>query len=221
MNDPKKPDPSETAAPETPPEQAAPDEMPDLMAPDAVEEAFEGVFRQGPAEGREAALEAEVANLKDQTLRALAEAENARRRAQKDREEAARYGAVPLIKDLLGVADNLERALAAAPEESEGPAAALRAGVEMTRRELAKAFEKHKVERLEPIGEKLDPHRHEALFEMPHEAIPAGHVAQVLEAGYLLHDRLIRPARVGVSTGPAAGAAPAPEAPGSRVDTKA
>ena len=200
------------------PEEAAESEAPETPEPE--------VSAEDDAEARVAALEAEAAELKDQLLRALAEAENARRRAQRDRDEAARYAAAPLSKDLLSVSDNLDRALEAAPEEAEGPAAALRAGVEMTRRELAKAFEKHGILRLDPMGEKLDPHRHEALFEMPHDTVPAGHVAQVLEPGFVLNDRLLRPARVGVSSGAPAAAPETPEAPedrapGSHVDTKA
>ncbi|HLW26596.1 MAG TPA: nucleotide exchange factor GrpE [Kiloniellales bacterium] len=149
-------------------------------------------------------LREEVAELKDQLLRALAETENVRNRARREREEALRYAAAPLAKDLLPVADNLRRAI-----ESVGPEAAaederlnsLRVGVEMTEKGLLDTLAKHGVARIDPLGERLDPHRHEAMMEIPDPSKPAGTVAQVFEVGYVLHDRLLRPARVGVAAG--------------------
>src|SRR5690554_455131 len=149
-------------------------------------------------------LREEVASLKDQLLRALAETENVRNRARRERDEALRYAAAPLAKDLLPVADNLRRAI-----ESVGPEAAaederlnsLRVGVEMTEKGLLDTLAKHGVARIDPLGERLDPHRHEAMMEMPDPSKPAGTVCQVFEVGYSLHERLLRPARVAVARG--------------------
>jgi molecular chaperone GrpE len=151
---------------------------------------------------RIAQLEQQLAELKDSHLRALAESENIRRRGQREREEAARYGAAALGRDLLAVADNLRRAIDAVPAEArqgEGALASLAAGVEMVERELLKAFEAHHIRRIDPKGEKFDHSRHQALFEVENAAVPPGHVAEVLQVGYVLHDRLLRPAMVGVA----------------------
>ncbi|MEX0921448.1 MAG: nucleotide exchange factor GrpE [Rhodovibrionaceae bacterium] len=150
-----------------------------------------------------AVLRDEVSNLKDQLLRALAELENTRRRAQKDKQDAARYAPAPLARDLLAVSDNLSRALDSVPEDlaSDARVKNLIDGLEMTRRELQGVFEKHDIARIEPLGEKLDPHRHEAMFEVEDPSQAPGTVIQVIEPGYVLHDRLLRPARVGVAKG--------------------
>jgi molecular chaperone GrpE len=149
-----------------------------------------------------ARLEAEVATLKDQLLRALAETENLRRRAAREREEAVRYAAVPLIRDLIGVADNLRRALTSVPAAANDEQfKTLLTGVEMTEKELQTIFARHHIERIEPLGERLDPHVHEALFEIPDARTPAGTVLRVLQAGYRLGERLIRPAQVAVAKG--------------------
>lgn len=185
---------------------------------------------------RAAKLEAEAAELRDQLLRALAEAENQRRRSQREREDAVRYAAAPLVRDLLAVADNLSRALESVPSEAAGAEETLETlleGVRLTEKELQSAFERHGIVKLEPLGERLDPHRHEAMFEVPDPDQPAGTIAQVIQPGYLLHDRLLRPARVGVAKGgpPAkrgGNEAVDPDAtepengqPGGRVDTSA
>jgi molecular chaperone GrpE len=181
-----------------------------------------------PDEDPVALLEGEVASLKDQLLRAMAETENVRRRAQREREDGAKYAAAAVVKDLLGVGDNLQRALESVPEElaaENEQVANLRLGVEMTRKELLSVFERHNIRTIDPLGEKLDPHLHEAMFEMEDPDKPAGTVVQVIQVGYRLHDRLLRPARVGISKG-GAKAAPAdagdkgPE-PGGTVDTQA
>lgn len=154
-------------------------------------------------------LEAEAASLKDQLLRALAETENLRRRSQREREDVIKYAAAPLIKDLIGVSDNLRRALDAVPPEAvEGNEQLqnLLAGVEMTAKELGTLFERHNVVKIDPMGEPLNPHFHEALFEVPDPEKPSGTVVQVVQAGYRLHDRLLRAAQVAVSKG---GPAPA------------
>ncbi len=145
---------------------------------------------------------AEAAALKDQLLRALADAENTRRRSQRDREESARYAAAPLAKEIVPVADNLARALAAVPEEALAEDEALKNlvdGIAATERQLLAAFERHDIKRIDPLGEKFDSHLHQAMFELPGTGKPAGTVIQVLHAGYVLHDRLLRPALVGVA----------------------
>jgi molecular chaperone GrpE len=158
--------------------------------------------REAELEAALATAETKVAELKDQMLRALAEAENSRRRAQRDVEERLKFATQDFAKDLLPVADNLRRAIEAIPKEALAIDEALRnfaTGVEMTERLLQGAFERNKMTRLEPVGEKFDSHLHQAVFEVPNSGQPAGTVVQLLEAGYLLHDRLLRPAMVGVA----------------------
>lgn len=173
-----------------------------------------------------ALLEAEVAGLKDQLLRAVAESENVRRRAQRDREESLKYAAAPVVRDLLTVADNLQRALESVPQEQladSEPVRNLRLGVEMTLKELQSVFDRHGIRVIDPLGERLDPHSHEAMYEVEDPSKPAGTVVQVIQPGYRLHDRLLRAARVGVAKGgpkPGAAEAEAPK-PGDTVDTQA
>jgi molecular chaperone GrpE len=155
----------------------------------------------------------EAAALKDQLLRALAESENTRRRVQRDREDFARYSAAPLAKDILPVADNLARALAAVPQEALANDEALRnlvEGIAATERQFQSALERHNIKRIDPEGETFDSHRHQAMFEVPGSDKPNGTVVQVLQPGYILHDRLLRPALVGVAKGGANGAASSP-----------
>lgn len=158
-------------------------------------------------------LTAENAKLKDQALRALAEVENMRRRAERDREDANKYAISSFARDLLSVADNLNRALAAVPADHAGDEMVknLIAGVEATERELLAAFERRGLTRLAPMGEKFDPNFHQAMFEVPDNSHPVGTVVQVLAPGWVIHDRLLRPAMVGVSKA----------AEPVRVDTKA
>lgn len=158
---------------------------------------------------------AELAALKDQLLRAIAESENQRRRAQREREEAVKYAAAGLARDLLTVSDNLGRALAAVPPGGgDAMTETLRSGVELVQRELSAAFEKHGIRRIDPLGERFDPHLHQAMFEVPGSQYPAGTVAQVVQPGYAMGERLLRPALVGVAKGPAAQAAePTGQAP--------
>ena len=154
--------------------------------------------------GRIAELEAELAAAKDQMLRALAEAENTRRRAERDRQEATKYGAVGIARDLLSVSDNLRRALEALPEDardSEGWARDLITGVELIEREFLDAFGKHGVVKMEPLGQPFDHNFHQAMFEMEDLEKPSGTVVQQMQPGYRLHDRLLRAAMVGVSKG--------------------
>jgi molecular chaperone GrpE len=137
-------------------------------------------------------------------LRALAEAENTRRRADRDRQEAAKYGAVGLARDLLSVSDNLRRALQALPEDArdgDGWAKDLITGVELIEREFLDAFAKQGVVKIEPLGEAFDHNLHQAMFELDDPEKPAGTVVQLLQPGYRLHDRLLRAAMVGLSKG--------------------
>jgi molecular chaperone GrpE len=152
-------------------------------------------------ETRLAELEAELAEHKDRVLRALAETENVRRRAQREREDALKYAIAGFAKDLLSVADNLRRALESLPE-SEVPderTRSLLAGVAATERELSNVFERHGIKRIDPKGERFDHNLHQAIFEAERPDQPGGTIVEVLQPGYLLHDRLVRPAMVGVA----------------------
>jgi molecular chaperone GrpE len=170
----------------------------------------QALTREAELETALATADKKVAELKDQMLRALAESENSRRRAQRDLEERLKFATQDFAKDLLPVADNLRRAIDAIPREALASDEALRnfaTGVEMTERLLQGAFERNKMKRIDPVGEKFDSHLHQAVFEVPNSGQPAGTVVQVLEAGYTLNDRLLRPAMVGVAKGAAAPAA--------------
>lgn len=190
----------------------------DQTQPEAVNEAVEAVQVDGP--------EQEVADLKDKLLRALADVENTRRQKEREVDEARRYAVTRFARDLLDVADNLRRALAVpAATAEENPALKnLLTGVEMTERSLLSAFERHQIKRIEPaVGEKLDPNRHQAMFEVPRADAAPGTIAEVVQAGYLIADRLLRPAMVGVAARPAEAVpeTPAPGEPGQTVDTRA
>lgn len=149
------------------------------------------------------ALRAERAELKDRLLRAMAEAENARKRGERDRREAEAYGGTRLARDLLPVYDNLRRALDAAGDGNgnDHAAQAVIEGVELTLRELVNVFSRHGIERISPqIGDPFDPQRHQAMFEAPVPSVPAGNLIQVMTEGFTIHERLLRPAQVGVSS---------------------
>ena len=153
------------------------------------------------AETRVAVLEAELAEQKDQLLRALAETENIRRRAQREREEVSKYAVAGFAKELLSVADNLRRALDSLPESEarDERTRGLLAGVAATERELLSVFERHGIRRIDPDGERFDHNLHQAIFEAERPGKPGGMVIEVLQPGYVLHDRLLRPAMVGVA----------------------
>ncbi|TDQ82404.1 molecular chaperone GrpE [Dongia mobilis] len=156
------------------------------------------------AVGDVAGLQAEIAALKDQLLRAVAETENTRRRLTRERDETAKYAASNFAKEMLGVADNLARALAAIPAEALASDEALKNlydGVSATERQLDAAFTRQSIKRIWPEGEKFDSNLHQAMFEVPGTDKPQGTVVQVLQAGYVMHDRLLRPALVGVAKG--------------------
>jgi molecular chaperone GrpE len=149
------------------------------------------------------ALRAERDELRDKFMRALADAENSRKRAERDRREAEMYGGSRLARDLLPVYDNLKRALQAVPEENREASAALIEGVELTLRELTNVMTKHGVTPISPaVGDAFDPQLHQAMFEAPLPGTKAGQIIQVATEGFLLHDRLLRPAQVGVSSNP-------------------
>ncbi len=146
-------------------------------------------------------LRAERDELRDKFMRVLADAENSRKRAERDRKEAEMYGGTRLARDLLPVYDNLNRALQAIPEESRAASAALIEGVELTLRELTNVMTKHGVTPVSPaVGDVFDPQLHQAMFEAPLPGTKAGQIIQVMAEGFLLHERLLRPAQVGVSS---------------------
>lgn len=149
-------------------------------------------------------LRAERDELKDRFMRALADAENARKRSEKDRREAEQYGGSKLARDMLPVHDNLKRALEVATDEQRVAFGPLLEGVELTLRELLSVFGKHGITPISPQpGDKFDPLLHQAMFEAPVPGTRAGEIIQVSADGFLLHDRLLRPAQVGVSSTPA------------------
>ncbi|MES2845719.1 MAG: nucleotide exchange factor GrpE [Pseudomonadota bacterium] len=165
----------------------------------------EFAIEEGLAELAESAeletLRAERDDMRDRFMRALADAENARKRGERDRREAEQYGSTRLARDLLPVFDNLNRALLAATEEQRAAAAALFNGVELTLRELTNVMTKHGMKPISPaVGDMFDPQMHEAMFEAALPGTKAGQIIQVMTEGFMLHDRLLRPAQVGVSS---------------------
>ena len=148
-------------------------------------------------------LTAQRDEMRDRFMRALADAENTRKRGERDRREAEKYGGSRLARDLLPAYDALTRALDLATDEQKAKHGEFLQGVELTLRELQNVFGKHGIEIIEPqIGDKFDPQMHQAMFEAPLPDTKAGEIIQVTAAGFLLHDRLLRPAQVGVSSNP-------------------
>lgn len=151
------------------------------------------------------ALAAEAAELKEKLLRTLAEMENLRRRTEKEVRDAREYAITSFARDLLSVGDNLARAVEALPaDERQSADPALKGlidGVDLTSRDLVKTLEKHGVKRLEPMGQRFDPNLHQAMFEIPNTEVAGGTVLQVLQEGYVIGERVLRPALVGVSKG--------------------
>lgn len=149
-------------------------------------------------------LEAELADLKDRSLRALADAENTRRRAQREVTDARKFAASGIVKDLLNVSDNLRRALESVPPEvfeRDEQVKNLVVGVEMVEKDLLGAFEKHGVKKIEPLGEPFNHEYHQAMYEVADSGKPSGTIVELLQPGYMLHDRLLRPAMVAVAKG--------------------
>jgi molecular chaperone GrpE len=164
-----------------------------------------------------AALAKENSELKDRVLRTLAEMENLRRRTEREVADSRAYAIQSFARDLVGVADNIQRALDAVRDSGvalEGPAKALVDGVELTERELLKVLEKNGVRKFDPKGEKFDPNMHQAIFEVPDARVPSGSVVQVVQPGFAIGDRVLRPALVGVSKG-GPKTAPTPSASGA------
>ncbi|MBN2760718.1 MAG: nucleotide exchange factor GrpE [Rhodobacteraceae bacterium] len=166
-------------------------------------EAVEDADPLAELEERLAKAEAERDDMRDRMIRALAEAENSRKRAEKDRRDAQLYGGAKICRDMLPVYDNLARALNAATDETRAAAAGLVEGIELTLRELTAILQKHGVERICPeVGDRFDPHLHQAMFEAPVPDFKAGQIIQVMAEGFMLHEQLLRPAQVGVSSTP-------------------
>ena len=203
---------------DTPPDSEAPEET----AAEEGEETETGAEETGEEAVEELTPEQQVEELNDKLLRALAEAENVRRRAERDKSDAAKYAITNFAREVLGVADNMKRAMASVDSEARKKDPALEqlmVGLEMTEREMLSTFERFGIKPIEAMGEKFDHNLHEAMFELDDTSKPAGTVTQVVEAGYVLNDRLLRPAKVGVSKGgpkeadatrAAEGATPAP-----------
>jgi molecular chaperone GrpE len=165
-----------------------------------------------PAGGDSATVLAEeVTQLKDRLLRTLAEMENLRRRTEREVADARAYAVTQFARDIVTVADNMERALQALDQgirdNADAGVKALLDGVDLTERELLKVLEKHGIQKIDPKGQKFDPHRHQAMFEVPDPSVPTGTVVQVVAAGYTIGERVLRPAMVGVAKG---GPKPAP-----------
>ncbi len=169
------------------------------------------IMPDDPEEGSVEALTKDVADANDRMLRTLAEMENLRKRTQREVADARVYGISGFARDVLDIADNLQRALDAVPIEAREAAdlglKALIEGVELTERSLHKTLEKNGVQKIEPLGEKFDPNFHQAMYEVPDSTVPSGTVVQVVQAGYMIGERILRPALVAVTKG---GAKPAP-----------
>ncbi|MFK7754914.1 MAG: nucleotide exchange factor GrpE [Sedimentitalea sp.] len=179
------------------------DFLDDIAAAEA-EELADEILEIDDADLELDALRAERDELRDRFMRALADAENARKRSDKDRREAEQYGGSKLARDMLPVYDNMKRALEAATEEQKSVSAGLIEGVELTMRELLNVFQKHGMVVIAPeVGDRFDPQLHQAMFEAPVPGTRAGDIIQIAAEGFLLHDRLLRPAQVGVSSMPA------------------
>ena len=172
-----------------------------------------------------AALKSEVAELREKHLRALADAENTRRRAERERLDASQYAVTRFARDMLVVSDNLKRALDHLPEEAKTEAsAAVKAvleGVEATERHLAATLERHSVRAIDSADAKFDPHLHQAIAEVPAEGKPPGSIVNVVQTGYVIADRLLRPAMVTVARNPGNGRAQGDSGSDQAVDTKA
>lgn len=154
------------------------------------------------AQARITQLEAEAAELKDRLLRTVADMENLRRRTEREVSDARQYAIAAFARDMLTAGDNLARAIEAIPPESRSENEVLTTlidGVEMTERDLQKSLEKHGVRKLEPIGQKFDPNVHQAIFEVPTDEQPNGTVVQVMQSGYVIGERVLRPAMVGIA----------------------
>jgi molecular chaperone GrpE len=179
-----------------------------------------------PAAGAVAALAKEVADTKDRLLRTLAEMENLRRRTEREIADSRQYAVANFARDLIAVADNMQRALATLGadfrDQADPVVKSHIEGVELTERELMKVMEKHGIKRFDPQGQKFDPNLHQAMMQVPDPSVPDGTVVQVMQPGYMIADRVLRPALVGVSKGgPKAAPAANENAAATSVDTQA
>lgn len=199
-------------APESTPESTpsvAPDDTTEESAPETAEDdnvvqafAADELLEETPEDAIER-LNDEVDELNDKLLRAVAETENLRRRTAREREETGKYAVTGFARDLLSVADNLRRALDSLTDDNRADESlgGLISGVEMTERELLNVFERNKISRIDPEGEKFDHNFHQAMFEVADSGQPAGTVVNVMQPGYVIADRLLRPAMVGIAKG--------------------
>lgn len=228
-----------TAQDNTPEPNEAPDNQPSEQQKDKAAEIMQGLQEQDPLapemypEYDEAdnvsqdgnkimALETELDQARDKMMRVAAEAENTRKRAARERDDAAKFAVSGFAKDLLEVSDNLRRALDAMPEdliESDPRLKNLTNGIEVTEKSLLKTFEKHGIEKIEPLDEPFNPNFHEVMFEAPIPGKAAGIIMQVIEPGYILNGRLLRAAKVGITSD--SGSAPDANHPGGNIDTSA
>ena len=176
------------------------------------------VMPDDPEPGSVELLQKEAADARDKMLRTLAEMENLRKRTSREVADARTYGITGFARDVLDIADNLQRALDAVPVEARETAdpglKALIEGVELTERSLLNALEKNGVKKFDPTGGKFDPNFQQAMFEVPDPSVPSGTVVQVMQAGYMIGERVLRPAMVGIAKGGPKTAAEAPVEPG-------
>ena len=197
-DDNKRPEDDIETGPEDGPKEAA-----DQQLENGAANAPQDAPQDGPGEAaQEPNLEDRLAAANDQLLRSLAELENTRKRAERDRAEALKYGAMSFARDMLGVADNFQRALKAVDDMAEEVPEAMRGlldGIAATQRDLLAALARHKVTPLDPMGEKFDPNMHEAMFEAPGTGQESGTIIEVIETGYMMEARLLRPAKVGIA----------------------
>ena len=203
----------------------APDDAsaPETDAAEAGTDAEKEAWEKGP-DAQIEALATEAADLKDRLLRNMAEMENMRRRAERDREDAKKYAITAFARDMLAVGDNMNRAIQSLGDDARAGADAtvktLIEGVEMTEREMINVFERHGISRVEPKGERFDPNFHQAMFEVENADVAAGTVIEVMAAGYTIGERVLRPAMVGVSKGgPKAAPKPAEATPDAAAQT--
>jgi molecular chaperone GrpE len=194
----------------------------DARPPSGTEPAPDAAPNAAPEPVPSTALDRELADTRDRLLRTLAEMENMRKRTEREVADSRVYGITAFARDILTVADNMHRAMQALDDElrtkADSSVKALLDGVELTERELMNALEKHGVKRIEPLGQKFDPNRHQAMYEVEDASVPSGTVVQVMQSGYLIGERVLRPALVAVSKGGAksapASAATASDNPG-------
>jgi molecular chaperone GrpE len=217
-SDPKKTEPA--AAPES----AAPSQPAAASQPETPQPQDAAVQAEKDLQEVVAALKAEVDGLKDRWLRAHAEAENVRKRAEREREEAAKYAITRLAKDIVGVGDNFQRCIDAVPAgaaEKDPTLKSFLEGVTMTERELLNVLERHGIKRLQPMNEPFNPHLHQAVMQVPRADVPSGTVVEVYQAGYTIEERVLRPAMVGVAQGgpkPSNGPSNGAKADGAKAD---